>query len=56
MTEYKCVSHNVYLLFEAVKKAALSAYKCKSARMAYATGCGEEANELAERILEAVLQ
>lgn len=52
----KCVSHNVYLLFEAVKKAALSAYGCLNPRQASMRGHGYDCNAMAEKILEVLLK
>ena len=50
------VSHNVYLLFEAVKKAALSAYGCLNPREACKAGRSGECGRLAEKILEVLLK
>ena len=52
----KIVSHNVYLLFEAVKKAALSAYGCLNPREACKAGRSGECGRLAEKILEVLLK
>ena len=52
----KIVSHNVYLLFEAVKKATLSAYGCLNPRQASMRGHGYDCNAMAEKILEVLLK